>query len=80
VEQCDGILLCLRSLRLRKIYNAIEKITARVAADETIIYATETKKLLEHTKGGLKKLLIDVDLILAGGEKINPQYESHPPH
>lgn len=48
-----------------KTYTAIKKIASRVAAGETIIYATETKELLEQTKKGLEVLGINVELILA---------------
>ena len=39
-----------------KTYTAIKKIAARVKAGETIIYATETIKLLKQTQDGLENL------------------------
>lgn len=48
-----------------KTYTAIKKIAARVQAGETVIYATDTKKLLEQTKEGFEQLGINVELVLA---------------
>jgi hypothetical protein len=57
-----------------KTYTAIKKIAARVKAGETIIYATETIKLLKQTQVGLEELGIDCCLITSQ-ESIN--WKSH---
>ena len=48
-----------------KTQTAIKKIAARVAKGETVLYVTETKKLLEQTKEGFAKLNVPCALILA---------------
>lgn len=57
-----------------KTYTAIKKIAARVKAGETIIYATETIKLLKQTQDGLEALDIDCCLITSQ-EKVD--WKSH---
>ncbi|WP_141096266.1 hypothetical protein [Lacimicrobium sp. SS2-24] len=48
-----------------KTQTAIKKIAARVAAGETVIYVTETKRLLKQTKEGLEKLNVPCGLLVA---------------
>ncbi|MDC8832227.1 DEAD/DEAH box helicase family protein [Alteromonas gilva] len=48
-----------------KTQTAIKKISARVASWETILYVTDTKKLLEQTKEGFEKLNVPCALIVA---------------
>jgi len=48
-----------------KTHTAINKIAVRVAAGETVLYVTETKKLLEQTKAGLEKLNVPCGLVVA---------------
>ena len=57
-----------------KTYTAIKKIVARVKSGETIIYATETIKLLKQTQDGLESLGIDCCLI-SSQEKVD--WKSH---
>lgn len=57
-----------------KTYKAIQKIAARVQAGETIIYATETIKLLKQTQEGLEALGVDCCLITSQ-EKVD--WKSH---
>tara|TARA_R110001583_G_scaffold136457_1_gene288304 strand:- start:268 stop:1713 length:1446 start_codon:yes stop_codon:yes gene_type:complete len=47
-----------------KTYIAIQKMAKRVKNGETLIYATETKKLLNQTKEGLESLGAEVELIV----------------
>lgn len=53
-----------------KTYTAIRKIAERVNAGESVIYATETVKLLNQTMEGLKGLDIPCDLVVAD-EKVS---------
>ncbi|MCF2950494.1 DEAD/DEAH box helicase family protein, partial [Paraglaciecola aquimarina] len=48
-----------------KTQTAIKKISARVAAGETVLYVTETKRLLEQTKEGFEKLNVPCSLLVA---------------
>lgn len=48
-----------------KTQAAIKKISARVASGETILYVTDTKKLLEQTKESFEKLNAPCALIVA---------------
>jgi hypothetical protein len=47
-----------------KTYVAIQKMAERVKKGETLIYATETNKLLKQTKEGLEDLGVEVELIV----------------
>jgi hypothetical protein len=57
-----------------KTYTAIKNIAARVQAGETILYTTETIKLLKQTRDGLEALGIDCHLITSQ-EKVD--WKSH---
>ncbi|MCF2948727.1 hypothetical protein L0668_11460 [Paraglaciecola aquimarina] len=48
-----------------KTQTAIRKILDRIKAGETVVYATETKKLLEQTKEGLERLNVPCSIIVA---------------
>lgn len=48
-----------------KTQTAIRKMAEKVAAGQIVIYATETRQLLEQTKAGLEKLGVFCELIVA---------------